>query len=420
MTLYTLRFVRENEKLMREALRKRQYDESILDQLLALDEQRRKEVTSLQELNTRRNELTSVVSKKKKEGTDASQEIELLKKLKEEVSAKETIVSELESKIQEILKQLPNIPHASVPTGKDSSENVEVRRWGEPRTFAFEPKPHWEIGENMNILDFQRAAKISGSRFVAYQGLGALLELTLINFMVWTHVKDHGYTFVIPPYLVKSDTAFGTGHLPKFKDEMYYCPEDDLYLIPTAELPMVAYHSGEVLVEAELPKRYVAYSACFRREAGAAGRDTRGLIRRHQFNKVELIKITKPEDSYNELESMVSDAESILQLLELPYRVVLLCTGDMGFAAAKTYDIEVWMPSYGRYVEISSCSNTEGFQARRANVRMRRPDGSNDYPHMLNGSGLAVGRTLAAIMENYQREDGTFDIPQALRAFMFA
>jgi len=418
--LYTLRFVRDNEELIREALRKRQYDESIVEQLLALDEQRRREVTALQELNTRRNELTAVVSKKKKAGIDAPEEIQMLKELKEDVSVKEAVVSELEKKIQEILVQLPNIPHESVPTGKDSSENVEVRRWGEPRVFSFQPQPHWVIGENMNILDFQKAAKISGSRFVAYQGLGALLELSLINLMVWTHVKEHGYTFVIPPYLVKSETAFGTGHLPKFKDEMYYCPEDDLYLIPTAELPMVAYHSGEVLSEAELPKRYVAYSACFRREAGAAGRDTRGLIRRHQFNKVELIKITRPENSYDELESMVNDAESILQLLDLPYRVVLLCTGDMGFASAKTYDIEVWMPSYGRYVEISSCSNTEGFQARRANVRMRKPDGSMDYPHMLNGSGLAVGRTLAAIMENYQKEDGTFDIPEALKAFMFS
>jgi len=418
--LYTLRFVRDNEELIREALRKRQYDESIVEQLLALDEERRREVTALQELNTKRNELTAVVSKKKKAGIDASEEIQLLKELKEDVSMKEAVVSELEVKIREILVQLPNIPHESVPAGKDSSENVEVRRWGEPRVFPFQPQPHWVIGENMNILDFQRAAKISGSRFVAYQGLGALLELSLINLMVWTHVKEHGYTFVIPPYLVKSETAFGTGHLPKFKDEMYYCPEDDLYLIPTAELPMVAYHSGDVLSEAELPKRYVAYSACFRREAGAAGRDTRGLIRRHQFNKVELIKITRPENSYDELESMVNDAESILQLLDLPYRVVLLCTGDMGFAAAKTYDIEVWMPSYGRYVEISSCSNTEGFQARRANVRMRRPDGSMDYPHMLNGSGLAVGRTLAAIMENYQKEDGTFDIPEALKAFMFS
>jgi len=418
--LYTLRFVRDNEELIREALRKRQYDESIVEQLLALDEERRREVTALQELNTKRNELTAVVSKKKKAGIDASEEIQLLKELKEDVSMKEAVVSELEVKIREILVQLPNIPHESVPAGKDSSENVEVRRWGEPRVFPFQPQPHWVIGENMNILDFQRAAKISGSRFVAYQGLGALLELSLINLMVWTHVKEHGYTFVIPPYLVKSETAFGTGHLPKFKDEMYYCPEDDLYLIPTAELPMVAYHSGDVLSEAELPKRYVAYSACFRREAGAAGRDTRGLIRRHQFNKVELIKITRPENSYDELESMVNDAESILQLLDLPYRVVLLCTGDMGFAAAKTYDIEVWMPSYGRYVEISSCSNTEGFQARRANVRMRRSDGSMDYPHMLNGSGLAVGRTLAAIMENYQKEDGTFDIPEALKAFMFS
>ncbi len=418
--MYTLRFVRDNEELIREALRKRQYDESIVEQLLALDEERRREVTALQELNTKRNELTAVVSKKKKAGIDASEEIQLLKELKEDVSMKEAVVSELEVKIREILVQLPNIPHESVPAGKDSSENVEVRRWGEPRVFPFQPQPHWVIGENMNILDFQRAAKISGSRFVAYQGLGALLELSLINLMVWTHVKEHGYTFVIPPYLVKSETAFGTGHLPKFKDEMYYCPEDDLYLIPTAELPMVAYHSGDVLSEAELPKRYVAYSACFRREAGAAGRDTRGLIRRHQFNKVELIKITRPENSYDELESMVNDAESILQLLDLPYRVVLLCTGDMGFAAAKTYDIEVWMPSYGRYVEISSCSNTEGFQARRANVRMRRPDGSMDYPHMLNGSGLAVGRTLAAIMENYQKEDGTFDIPEALKAFMFS
>jgi seryl-tRNA synthetase len=358
------------------------------------------------------------VAQKKKSGEDASAEIARLRDLKEFISSKEDIVADLDSQIQALLMQLPNIPDESVPEGEDSSENVEVRRWGEPRKFDFEPKPHWDIGESMDILDFDRAAKISGSRFVADKGLGALMELALINLMVWTHVNEHGYTFVFPPYLVKEETAFATGHLPKFKEEMYYCPEDNLYLIPTAELPMIAFHRDETLLESELPKRYVAYSACFRREAGAAGKDTRGLIRRHQFNKVELIKIVKPENSFNELESMVNDAESILQMLNLPYRVIVLCTGDMGFSSAKTYDIEVWMPSYGRYVEISSCSNTTAFQARRANVRMRRSDGSIDFPHMLNGSGLAVGRTLAAIMENYQKEDGTFEIPEALKQFM--
>lgn len=410
--------MRDNEKDLREALRKRQSDAFILDQILALDDQRRSEVTALQELNTKRNELTAVVAQKKKNKEDAPNEIALLKELKDSVNSKEAIVSELDGKIRELLMQLPNIPDSSVPEGKDSSDNVEIRRWGEPRQFSFEPRPHWEIGESMGILDFDRAAKISGSRFVAYRGLGALLELSLINLMVWTHVNEHGYTFVFPPYLVKEETAFATGHLPKFKDEMYYCPEDNLYLIPTAELPMIAYHGGEVLNESELPKRYVAYSACFRREAGAAGKDTRGLIRRHQFNKVELIKIVKPENSFDELESLVQDAESILQMLNLPYRVIVLCTGDMGFSSAKTYDIEVWMPSYGRYVEISSCSNTTAFQSRRANVRMRRPDGTMDFPHMLNGSGLAVGRTVAAIMENYQKEDGTFELPAALQQFM--
>ncbi|NPV88603.1 serine--tRNA ligase [Coprothermobacteraceae bacterium] len=416
--MFTLRFVRENKDKIRESLIRRGYETTLLERLLELDQCRRAKVSKLQELNTRRNELTAVVARKKKTQEDTTQEMNELKTLKSVIIEEEKEVSVIDSEIEGILKSLPNIPHDSVPMGKDSSDNVEVRRWGEPRRFDFTPLAHWDIAENMGVLDFERSSKISGARFVIYKGLGALLELALINFMVSLHVEKHGYEFVIPPYLVKEETAFATGHLPKFAEQMFYCNEDRLYLVPTAELPMVAYHAGEVLDERDLPKRYVAYSSCFRREAGEAGRDTRGLIRRHQFDKVELIKVTRPEESYEELESMVRDAEAVLQALELPYRVVLLCTGDMGFASAKTYDIEVWMPSYGRYLEISSCSNTEAFQARRADIKLKRVDGSTEHVHLLNGSGLAVGRTLAAIIENYQKSDGTFEIPSALKPYL--
>jgi len=314
---------------------------------------------------------------------------------------------------------IPNIPHESVPYGERDADNVEVRRWGEPRQFDFEPKAHWDIGTRLGILDFERAAKVAGARFTVYKGAGARLERALINFMLDVHTQEHGYTEIWPPFLANADSMTGTGQLPKFAEDMFRCEGTDLYMIPTAEVPVTNLHRDEILDGDQLPIYYVAYSACFRAEAGAHGRDTRGLIRQHQFNKVELVKFVRPEDSYDELEKLVADAEDILRRLGLPYRVSMMCTADVGFAAAKKYDPEVWMPSYGRYVEISSCSNFEDFQARRANIRFRRhPKAKPEYVHTLNGSGLAVGRTLAAILENYQNEDGSVTIPEALRPYM--
>src|SRR5690606_13525945 len=335
------------------------------------------------------------------------------------IKALEDEVRDVDARLRDLLLSIPNIPHESVPYGESEADNVEVRRWGTPREFSFEPKPHWEIGAKLGILDFERAAKIAGSRFVVYKGLGARLERALINFMIDVHVNEHGYTEIWPPYLVNAASMIGTGQLPKFAEDMFKVDGDDYYLIPTAEVPVTNLHRDEILSADELPKYYVAYSACFRAEAGSHGRDTRGLIRQHQFDKVELVKFVRPETSYEELEKLVADAEDILRRLGLPYRVTMMCTADVGFAAAKKYDPEVWMPSYGRYVEISSCSNFEDFQARRANIRYRpAPKAKPEYVHTLIGSGLALCRTLAAILENYQNEDGSVTIPEALRPYM--
>lgn len=413
-----LKFIRSNPDVVREALARRGY-EFDLDQLLAWDEERRKLLVESESLKNRRNTLSEEVGRRKAQKQDASDLIEEVKEVSRRCKELDRQLAELEEKIEKALLLIPNIPHSSVPVGPDESANVVVRVEGEPPSFDFEPKPHWEIGEKLDILDFERAAKIAGARFTVLKGWGAKLERALVNFMLDLHTREHGYTEVFPPFLVNRATMTGTGQLPKFEDDLFLCQREDLFLIPTAEVPVTNLYSGEILPGDSLPIYLTAYSACFRAEAGAAGRDTRGLIRQHQFNKVELVKFTKPEDSYEELEKLTADAEEVLKRLGLAYRVVALSTGDLGFAAAKTYDLEVWLPSAGCYREISSCSNFEDFQARRANIRYRPAPGAKPrYVHTLNGSGLAVGRTLAAILENYQREDGSVVVPEALRPYL--
>jgi seryl-tRNA synthetase len=392
----------------------------MVDEILAVDEERRSLIRELEDLKAEKNRLSKQIGILYREGKKEEAE-----KVKEEVHAKnkkiEILQKELKSiedRFNNLILSIPNIPHSSVPVGKDEEENVEVRRWGEPRKFKFDPLPHWEIGEKLGILDFERGAKLSGSRFTVMYSQAAKLERALINFMLDIHTTEHGYTEVWTPVLVKPEILTGTGQLPKFEEDLYKICDEDLYLLPTAEVSLTNLHAGEILKEEELPKYYTAYTPCFRREAGSHGKDVRGILRQHQFDKVELVKIVKPEDSYTELEKLVSEAEKILQLLEIPYRVVELCTGDLGFSAAKTYDIEVWVPSQNRYREISSCSNTEDFQARRAKIRYKDREGKNRFVHTLNGSGLAVGRTLLAVMENYQKEDGSFDIPEVLKKYM--
>ena len=406
---------------MREALRRRGEDPSALDALLDADRQWRQAQAQLDELRSQRRTRSEAIGRLRREGRteEAEAEAASVRELGERLKELEALARQLEGRLQQLLLTLPNLPHPSVPTGQSEADNVEVRRWGEPRRFAFEPRPHWELGEALGILDFQRAAKVAGARFVFSRGLGARLERALISFMLDVHTQHHGYTEVFPPFLVNRQSMVGTAQLPKFAEDMFKCEGTDLYLIPTAEVPVTNLHRDEVLEASQLPLKYVAYSACFRAEAGAYGRDTKGLIRQHQFNKVELVKFVLPETSYDELESLVEDACDILRRLELPYRVVQMCTADVGFAAAKKYDPEVWMPSYGRYVEISSCSNFEDFQARRANIRFRREPGARpEFVHTLNGSGLAVGRTVAAILENYQNPDGSVTIPEVLRPYM--
>lgn len=342
-----------------------------------------------------------------------------MKELSDKIKELDDELAKVEEEIEYLLLRIPNIPNKDVPKGDTDEDNVEVRRWGEPRKFEFEPKAHWDIGVNLGILDFETASKVTGARFTFYKGLGARLERALINFFLDLHTEKHGYTEVFPPFMVNRKSMTGTGQLPKFEEDAFKVSDFDYFLIPTAEVPVTNMHMNEVLDGSKLPLKYAAYSACFRSEAGSAGRDTRGLIRQHQFNKVELVKFADPEKSYEELESLTRDAEEVLQLLGLPYRVVLICSGDLGFTAAKKYDIEVWMPSYGRYVEISSCSNFEDFQARRANIRFKRdPKSKPEYVHTLNGSGVAVGRTVAAILENYQQEDGSVIVPEILRPYM--
>jgi len=416
--MYTIKFIREHKEELYDALKKRYYSTEVLDRFFELDEKRRQLIRQLQDLRTYVNSKSKEIGAKKRSGEDVTDILEEMAEIKKKIRALENDLEKIEAEINELRYEIPNIPHESVPVGETDEDNVEVRRWGTPSKGMEDVLPHWEIGEKLGILDFERSAKLSGSRFALLKGLGALMERALINFMLDVHISKHGYVEIWPPYLVRREIAIATGHLPKFEEDMYHCEKDDLFLIPTAELVLVGLHKGEVLREEDLPLYYTAYTPCFRREAGSAGKDTRGLIRRHQFDKVEMVKITTPETSFDELEKLVKDAEEILQLLELPYRTVVLSTGDMGFSAAKTYDIEVWMPSYGRYVEISSCSNTTDFQARRANIKFVRKDGSKDYVHMLNGSGVAVGRAMAAILENYQTSDGKIIVPKVLRPYM--
>jgi seryl-tRNA synthetase len=364
--------------------------------------------------------VSDEVSKRKREGTDASELISEMKKVSQEVKDLDRVVEEKEKALQEFLLVIPNLPHPSVPKGTDSSENEEVRRWGEIPKFDFEPKAHWDIGEELGILDFKNGAKIAGARFTLYWDLGAKLERALINFMLDLHTREHGYREVLPPFMVNRTTMTGTGQLPKFEEELFKIEGLEYFLIPTAEVPVTNIHQDEVLEENVLPLYYTAYTPCFRKEAGSYGKDTRGLIRQHQFNKVELVKFSKPESSYEELERLLLNAEEVLKRLKLPYRVVTLCTGDLGFSASKTYDIEVWLPGQNTFKEISSCSNFEDFQARRAKIRYRVSGKSKtEYVHTLNGSGLAVGRTLVAILENYQQADGSVIIPEVLRSYLY-
>ncbi|MFA4016281.1 MAG: hypothetical protein RUDDFDWM_001384 [Candidatus Fervidibacterota bacterium] len=415
-----LRLIRERADWVKERIKlKGENADSEIDRILELDKKRRELLVEVEALKHERNVVSEEIAKRKRSGEQAQDLIETMRALSERIKQLDAVVSDVEREINQLLLVIPNIPHESVPIGSDENDNVEVMRWGEPRKFDFEPKPHWEIAQKLGLIDFERGVKLSGSRFYVMTGLGAKLERALISFMLDLHVEKHGYIEVFPPFMVRRDCMIGTGQLPKFEVEAYVCERDDLWLIPTAEVPVTNLHRDEVLERDMLPLKYVAYSACFRREAGAAGRDTRGIIRVHQFNKVELVKFVEPERSYEELESLVRDAVEVLELLGLPYRVVEICTGDLGFAASKKYDPEVWMPGQGRFVEVSSCSNFEDFQARRANIRYRPAKGAKPrYVHTLNGSGLAVGRTLAALLENYQQEDGSVIIPEVLRPYM--
>lgn len=385
----------------------------------ALDERRRAMLQETEALKNRRNTVSQEVARKKKAGEDAEALIAEMRQVGDRIKQLDEEIRGVEEALQELVLAVPNIPHESVPVGASEDDNVEIRRVGEPPGFPFAPKAHWEIGEALGILDFEAAAKVTGSRFVFYKGLGARLERALIQFMMDLHSDRHGYTEMIPPFIINRGSLYGTGQLPKFEEDLFKLADTDYYLAPTAEVPVTNYHRDDILAAEDLPKAYVAYSPCFRSEAGSAGRDTRGIIRQHQFNKVELVKLVKPEDSYAELESLTADAEAVLRLLGLPYRVITLCTGDLGFSSAKTYDLEVWLPHSGTYREISSCSNFEDFQARRANIRFRREPGAKpEFVHTLNGSGLAVGRTVAAILENFQQEDGSVVIPEPLRPYM--
>lgn len=395
------------------------YDASYIDEILSLDEKRRQILIEVENLKNRRNQESGQIAKLKKAGEDAESLLADMKKLSDDIKDLDVELSQVDEKIQYYMLRVPNTPNKAVPVGKSDVENVEIRKWGEPRKFDFEPKAHWDLGVDLNILDFERAGKVTGSRFTFGKGLGARLERAIISYFLNTHIDINGYTEIMPPFMVNRDSMQGTGQLPKFEEDAFKIENNGYYLIPTAEVPVTNLYRDEIINGQELPIKHVAYSACFRSEAGSAGRDTRGLIRQHQFNKVELVKFTKPEVSYDELEKLTKDAESVLQGLGLPYRVVRLCTGDIGFSSATTYDIEVWMPSYGRYVEISSCSNFEDFQARRANIKFKdSPKDKPQYVHTLNGSGVAIGRTLAAILENYQLVDGSIEIPEVLRIYM--
>ncbi|MCJ8015195.1 serine--tRNA ligase [Paenibacillus sp. KQZ6P-2] len=414
-----VKILRSDYAKVEQALKNRNKSLDLIAGFPELDTRRRELLQESETLKNRRNIVSGEVAKRKKNKEDAEELILEMREVSDRIKAMDEEVRELEASISEMMMAIPNIPHESVSVGASEEDNVEVRRWAEPTTFDFEPKAHWDIAQGLDILDFEAAAKVTGSRFTFYKGLGARLERALINFMMDLHSSEHGYEEMLPPYIVNGDSLRGTGQLPKFEEDLFKIRDTDYYLIPTAEVPVTNYYRDEILSTEDLPKHFVAYSSCFRSEAGSAGRDTRGLIRQHQFNKVELVKLVSPETSYEELEKMTANAEHVLQLLKLPYRVMALSTGDMGFSAAKTYDLEVWLPESGMYREISSCSNTEDFQARRANIRFRpEPKAKPEFVHTLNGSALAVGRTVAAILENYQQADGSVVVPEVLQPYM--
>ncbi len=417
-----LRFVRENAEAVKAGLSRRGVSLD-LTEFLALDAKRRAVQQEIETLRRKRNEVSEEIGRLKKSGQPAEDKVAEMRAVGDTITALENSTREAEEAQRNILLTIPNLPHVSVPDGKDENDNVEIRRWSpqgeEPPKFAFEPKPHWDLAEYLDIIDFDRAAKITGARFALYKGMGARLERALISFMLDLHTMEHGYLEVLPPFMVNKTSMTATGQLPKFEEELFKVENGTYFLIPTAEVPVTNIHRDEILAEESLPVLYAAYTPCFRREAGSYGKDTRGLIRQHQFNKVELVKFSKPEDSYDELEKLTANAEEVLKRLGLPYRVIVLCTGDMGFSSAKTYDIEVWLPAQNKYREISSCSNFEDFQARRGNIRYKAKGGKKtELVHTLNGSGLAVGRTVVAILENYQQSDGTVIIPEALRPYM--
>ncbi|MEW6243839.1 MAG: serine--tRNA ligase [Bacillota bacterium] len=415
-----LKFIRQNPELVKEAFVKKAMDgQEAVDRILDLDQERRRILVRAEELRGLKNRVSEQVGRMKKTNEDARDLVEQMKTVSSELKELETRLSEVERELSGLLLLVPNLPHPSAPVGPDETHNVEVRRWGKPREFTFEAKAHWDIGTDLGILDFERATKVTGARFTVFKGLGAALVRALITFMIDLHVNEHGYSEILPPFMVSRESMIGTGQLPKFEEDAFSLKNADYFLVPTAEVPVTNLHRNEILPGDMLPIYYVAYTPCFRAEAGSHGRDTRGLVRQHQFDKVEMVKFTLPETSYQELEKLTDNAEDVLRRLELPYRVIEMCTGDMGFTQTKKYDVEVWMPSYGRYVEISSCSNFEDFQARRANIRFRRDSSARpEFVHTLNGSGLAVGRTFASILENYQNEDGTVSIPEALKKYL--
>jgi len=416
-----LKRIRSNPEAVKEAMKIRgeSFDLSLIDKVVELDEKRRSLLTDVETMKSKRNSNSQEIAKIKKQGGNADALLSEMKELADKIKELDSQVSQIDSEIDELMLTIPNIPNPTVPVGNTDDDNVEIRRWGTPREFDFEAKAHWDIGLNLGILDFETAGKVTGSRFTFYKGMGARLERACINFMLDLHTTKHGYVEVFPPYMVHRRSMVGTGQLPKFEEDAFKVYGTDYFLIPTAEVPVTNMYRDDIIDADKLTIKHVAYSACFRAEAGSAGRDTRGLIRQHQFNKVELVKFTKPEDSYAELESLTKDAEEVLQALGIPYRVVKICSGDLGFTAAMKYDLEVWMPSYGRYVEISSCSNFEDFQARRANIRYKpSPKDKPQFVHTLNGSGVAVGRTVAAILENFQEPDGSVIIPEALVPYM--
>lgn len=419
VSMLDVKLLRNNFDEVKQKLQNRGEDLGEFEKFGELDKRRRTLIVETEALKSQRNEVSQEIAKLKREKQDADAKIEEMRVVGDRIKTLDIELREIDEKLDMILMSIPNIPHESTPVGESEDDNVEIRKWGEVRAFDFEPKAHWDLGIDLDILDFENAAKVTGSRFVFYKKLGARLERALINFMMDLHSNEHGYEEMLPPYMVNRASMTGTGQLPKFEEDAFLIEAEDYFLIPTAEVPVTNYHREDILKAEDLPRKYTAFSACFRSEAGSAGRDTRGLIRQHQFNKVELVQFVKPEDSYVALEKLTGNAEEVLRRLELPYRVLSMCTADLGFTAAKKYDLEVWIPSYNSYREISSCSNFESFQARRANIRFRREPGSKpEYVHTLNGSGLALGRTVAAILENYQDADGSVRIPKVLQGYM--